>query len=474
MKGRRIITGSLIPVLSNKKMNDSLIIKNLIPAVLILFFLVNIPHLYAKDDFKNNRITSITLEGLNYTGQNLVKKELKHREGDRYDNKEWKEEKNRLESLDIFARVNLETSREEEGINLTYRFSELPPLIPFISMKITDQNGFIAGPALAFLNMFGEAIRLEFYARATMFPDFFQARELLATLASRWAGPIPLEYDIWFIFNDLYNPLKEFKEQSVTAEADFFYRFNRRFKALFTTGIFNVWQDAGSPYFISGDYRAPMFLGKGNTDLVPKAGIGAVYDSRDRRLNPYFGFYGEVRVSQFGGFMGGSGDYIEMLGDLRGYYTFFKRHILHASALGQYRPGTMGAYHFFHTGGANTLRGFEPDSELFGQHEFLGTFEYRYELIRRKHFTLFGFNLYTGLQIIAGTDIAVLWRDTDSFGSPSVLAGYFTGLHFLFPGFDRLRLEFGIRKGDVQEKRIAFAFSIGIWEKTVVQRWRIR
>ncbi len=423
---------------------------------------------------KDSMVTSLHLQGLSTTSKSLVKKELLHHTGAPFSEEAWQKEKNSLESLDIFSRIELEREENEEGVSLTYRFSELPPMIPFISMKITDQNGFIAGPALAFLNMFGEAMRFELYARATMYPDFFQARELLATIASRWCGPLPLEYDIWFLFNDLYNPLKNFKERSLTTEGDFFYRLTREFKVLFTTGLFTVWHDRAHTEFISGDYRAPLFLSGGEEDLVPRIGIGAVYDARDRRLDPRSGFFGEVRATQFAGFLGGDGGYTEILMDLRAYFSPAKRHVLHLSALGQYRPGTMGAYHFFHAGGPNTLRGYEPDSDLVGQHEFLGTFEYRYEAVERTPFTLWGFNLYAGLQIVAGIDVAVLWKSKDSFSHPSTLAGYFAGLHLLFPGFDRLRLEGGIHRGEVNEKRVAFAFSIGLWEKAVVQRWRIR
>jgi len=430
--------------------------------------------LIAKENYEGSKIALIKFEGLKYTSPDVVRRELHHREDMTYSPARWEEEKNRLESLDIFAAVTLEASKKEDGLTLTYRFSELPPLIPFISMKITDQNGFIAGPALAFLNLFGEGIRLEFYARATMLPDFFQARELLSVLSSRWAGPLPLEYDIWFIFNDLYNPLKNFNEQSITAEADFFYRFNNRFKVLFTTGLFTVWQDEGNQTFTSGDFSAPMFIGSDSTDIVPKLGAGAVFDSRNRRLNPNYGLYSEFRLTGFGKVMGGEGNYLEVLADLRGYYTFFERHIFHIATLGQYRPGTMGANQYYHVGGPNTLRGYEPDHDLFGQHEFLGTFEYRFEVIKKTPFSLFGFHLYSGLQVVLGADLALLWNKEDTPGDPMVLAGYFTGLHILFPGFDRLRLEFGIRKGDVTEKRVAFAFSVGLYEKAIVQRWRIR
>jgi outer membrane protein assembly factor BamA len=418
-------------------------------------------------------ITEIRIEGLSTTREETVRRELRHHIGETFREEIWQKEKARFESMDIFATSELTVTENNQGTILTYGFTELPFFIPFIAMKVTDQNGWMAGPAIAFLNMLGRGIRLELFARATIVPEFFRARELLFTISNRWIGSLPLEYDVFIVYNDLYNSLKLFDETSVTGNFDFFYRLTPNFKILATTEFYWVREDQANQNFTAGAFTSPLFLGSEN-DYWVKLGFGASYDCRDRTINPHNGIYQEVRFSQYGGFLGGPADYREVLFDFRGYYTAFSHHIFHLSLLGQYRPGTMGAYDFYHVGGTNTLRTYSPEPEFFGQHEFLATFEYRWEIIERLNFTLFGFNLFFGLQWVFGTDQAVLWDSDDTIGMGRYYGGYFTGAHLLFPGFRRMRIEFGIHGDETKEAKVAFGFTFGLWEKATVQRWRVR
>jgi len=427
-----------------------------------------------KKQENNTTIQSITFDGLKNTGEHVIIRELINMEGKDFSSANWEIEKNRFESLDLFASVSMEVEEKEQGLELKYSFKELPSFIPFVAVKITDQNGWMFGPAVAFLNLMGSGIRLEAFARTTVYPDFFASNEYLLYITSQWLGSLPIEYEIFIVQNDTFNSLKMYDETSLSANSDFFHRITRNFKILYTGEIFWVKHDDMNPDFTVGDYGSSMFLSESGSDIVPKLGAGILWDTRDKLLNPHYGIFQELRISKYGGFLGGPADYMELLFDFRGFYTIKKKNIFHASVLGQWRPGEMGAYDYFNVGGTNTLRPYSPTPELYGQHELLGTIEYRYEFFDRINFSILGFNLFVGLQWVIGSDIAVLWDNETSFNDGRLHAGFFTGFHILIPGVDRFRIEMGIVNAGQKSMDIKFGYTMGLYEKSKVQRWSVR
>ena len=137
-----------------------------------------------------------------------------------------------------------------------------------------------------------------------------------------------------------------------------------------------------------------------------------------------------------------------------------------------HRPGQKGAYDYLHAGGANTLRTYGLRPDFYAHHEVLTTLEYRWEFFERSPFEVFGSNLYYGLQWVFGTDTAMQWRTAD--GKPVFLHSVYMGPHLLFPGIDRLRIEFGINHLGHGIDRVAFGINMGLFDKSFMQRQRIR
>ena len=71
-----------------------------------------------------------------------------------------------------------------------------------------------------------------------------------------------------------------------------------------------------------------------------------------------------------------------------------------------------------------------------------------------------------------GADVAMLWRPEDA--TPQTLTSFCTGLHILFPGFDRLRIEMGVHNFNAGPHHLQYGLSLGLFEKTLMQRQRIR
>jgi outer membrane protein assembly factor BamA len=419
-------------------------------------------------------IGNIRFIGLNRTKKSVVLHILENRVGEAYSEIRWISERDKLMDLDIFASVSIAADKTESGTELTYTFVELPSFILFPAMKRTDQDGLLMGPGIVFMNMLGLGIHQELMYRTTVAPDPFRAKEFLSWTKVRRSSGFPLESDLTLNLFNSYNTLKRYDERSLYSLLNLLSPSQGPLHGILSLSALSVKHDASAPCFTSGGRRYRMFHGKGGRDFLPSAGAGFIMDTRERLMNPHRGFYLEGRYSLYGKYLGGDGNFSEYLADLRGYAPLSARQILFFSALGRYRPGSVPAYEFFHAGGVNSLRTYEPDPERFSQHEALATVEYRFELFTRRPISLLDLNGYYGIQIVAGADYAALWKPEDRLSGAGSCYAVYGGIHLLVPALERVRIEFGLNSPDWQDKSVKIGFGIGWYEKSETQRYRVR
>ncbi len=400
-----------------------------------------------------HRIHTLGLHGLVHTREEVVRRELAHIESGLFSLEVAEAEKLRLEDLDIFSSVEIHCQDSAGVVMLEYRFREMPPYIPFISMLKTDQDGWSAGPALASLNFLGRDMRIELHSR------FGGTTEFLVSLSSPWIGVFPVEYDIFASRVNSFNPLDEFREESWRLGWEFLYRFSPAWGFLL----------GGEAFYIESDL--PEVLLNPSGDFVPRLGAGLVWDTRDRRLHAERGLYREIRVTQSGGFLGGPADFQEILADMRVYHPLSSRVKLHVAGLYQYRLGELGRdlglYDDFHVGGANTLRGYAVGA-LRGKNEVLITAEGRVTVWPRTAFRIWKINGYFAVEGVLGLEAAGVWDEKTVLPTKQHPAGY-AGIHLLLAGVDRIRLELGSKSAKAEVK-----FDVGVWEKPQAQRFRTR
>ena len=200
---------------------------------------------------------------------------------------------------------------------------------------------------------------------------------------------------------------------------------------------------------------------------VPDLGVGVLLDARDSKVDPHLGAYEEFRVTRYGAFYADVEDYIEFLWDNRLYYPM-GRFITGVSSLLRYRPGTQMFFDRLHQGGANTLRGFDPDSSIHGRHEAIWNVEERFVLLERHPFSVMGANLFWGVQLVAGVEGSFLW-DTQTPDWGDYRQSVYGGIHFIIPALDRIRIEAGYSP-DGGEIKVA----VGLYDKNTSLRWRSR
>ncbi|MDB5049941.1 MAG: hypothetical protein JWO30_3012 [Fibrobacteres bacterium] len=390
-----------------------------------------------------------------------MQRELRNRIGERFTCANWQAEQARLEDLDIFAEVSLQTApAKDSGVVLTYAFRELPPYIPFVAVSKTEQDGLSLGPALASLNFLGQGVRAEFITR------FGGTTEFQASLSSTRLLDLPLKYDFAVLRVDSYNRFESFHEDSWRIKLDMA-------QGLGEMGLpdpaYLIY--AGELFLLQDGKGDSGILLSGNGDFVPRLAAGLLWDGRDRRHNPRRGLYQELRVTQNGGFLGGPADYREWLSDTRAYLPWQTRNTLVLGDLYQFRDGILGSsfgrYDRFHAGGVNTLRGYGNDA-FQGKSEIVFTIENRTDLVRKRTLRLWRWSAYYGLQGILGWEGASLW-DHNSLLERDFHSGWYGGLHVLIAGADRIRFEAGSKSAKFQ-----LEYDIGILDKADIQRFRAR
>lgn len=389
-------------------------------------------------------ISKIDILELKHTKKRVVERELLHQVGGSFSTEIWLKEKGRLESLDLFTEARLSCTQDSLGLILEYHLPEIFNIIPAPAGKKTDQDGLMLGLALAHLNLWGDDIRAEVQYRTSVSP-FFSSNEYALYASSPWLLNTPLGWNFEFLRTASWDNLRLFEEESYLVDLDLQWFFKKPYGILFSLA-----------------YRYLT-----NYGYTPSASLGFLIDNRNSNVDARNGFYQELLWTYNGGIANSDQQYREYLWDSRFYYSY-SRFISGFSSLLRYRPGNVAFYDRFHHGGANTFRGWDPDSLCYGIHEWLLNFEERFVLRERTPFSVGGVSLFYGLQWVVGVDGSFLWSEKWPTWSDYHSAIY-TGLHVVIPALDRIRFEVGYSPDKSELK-----FFIGLYEKNIAQRWRSR
>ena len=217
------------------------------------------------------------------------------------------------------------------------------------------------------------------------------------------------------------------------------------------------WMNTGS---------SDIALSADGKDRLPSVGSFLVYNSLNSMTNPTDGWFGQVDIQrQFGD----ANTWILTL-DGRRMQPLAARSTLSIVAFSTLQSGEVGRdvpeYNQFGIGGENSVRGWSLGSRT-GKNQAIGTLEYLYAVVPVRPFTVFGMNLYGGIQLAAFGDVGTAW--TDHFSASEAIDGYGVGLRVLFPFIDVIRLDLAFGE---PHQGVVFAFGVSL--KADKQRDRVR
>ena len=115
--------------------------------------------------FSAYTVARIELLGYRHTRPYVIEREIRTRVGEALQTTTLAGDVQRLENLDIFSSVRVELIAEGvDKVRVVYHLRELPPVVPYISYGVGDQDGWSFGPAVKSVNFLGRDVFLAGYA----------------------------------------------------------------------------------------------------------------------------------------------------------------------------------------------------------------------------------------------------------------------------------------------------------------------
>ena len=375
-----------------------------------------------------------------------VFREIEARPGEPCDSLCQAEDLDRLERLGIFADQRV----ERVGDTLVYQVRELPWILPVPNGRITQEEGISLGAGVKAPDLFGQAVAGEFLFLAGS--DF----EWQASLSSGRLGPVPVRWDAHTERTQRWDDARDYRELSYTTALTLSAPSDGPLRLLGQGSLVRVHSN-----------RPGIALSADQADWIPSLRGAVVWDDRDRMGLTTRGAYQEVSLEKAGRPFDGPVDAWELLSDTRLWIPLGAGWGIHASHLLERQWGTVGGWRTFVVGGVNTVRGL-PSAWSVEPSEQLATLELRWLFLPVRPFSVWGQDLYGGLQAVCGTDYARTW---DGGGREAAHgASALAGLEVIVPYVERVRL-------DATWSPVSgagFSFQAGLFEKSQAQRYRVR
>lgn len=400
-------------------------------------------------------IKEIRIGELRYTKEELVRGQMSSRVGEPYSAETRLRDVALLDRLRIFSRIEISPVLDGGAVIVDVTLEETLPFLPIVSIELTDENGVAAGPGVRSVNLLGRGIGLSFAAK------FGGVTNLDFVLEGPWRPGRRLNWALRMFHRDRPNTLDGFEETSNDFDLRLGTNVGRNGRIGGRFGLYSVSSDVGG-----------VTLSESNRDTLPSVGFFLGYDTRDRATDSRRGWWNELELAKRGGLLGGESDYWTLNADVRRYDSFSSKHTVMLSSLLTAQSGALGVdvpiHQDFHIGGTNSVRGHSLDSRR-GKNQLLNIAEYRYRLFDPKSFRVFGLNFYVGMQAAAFVDWGFAWTDREAFSVGESIAGYGVGLRFLVPFVDMIRMDLAWGQSGTGVR-----FELGVFEKTVMQRERVR
>jgi outer membrane protein insertion porin family len=404
--------------------------------------------------YEGKPVVGITFTGNKSTRDFVIEREIEIAVGDTFSVDELIDGEQNLENLGIFGSINILVIETPDGVALEYQFREMPPFIPYVAFRYTEENGFSVGPALSSVNLFGRAVAVS--GRAL----FGGTTTFALRLRYPWiTGDYHLGLDLTANHLIRDDKLIGFEESSdeITPWIQRYVGEPGRVRG--TAGYFHMTAD-----------KDGITLSPDRSDHFFRFGAAAGYDTRDSWRDPRHGWENEIEL--LGTF--GDGNFGTATVDIRRFQRLAEKHTLFIGALSSLQTGTVGEdvpiYFTYRLGGANSVRGQSVDlgKTLYGKNQVITTLEYQMNILPLRPYNFFKWSAALGLQLALFTDTGIAWSTSDEFSADRTKTGFGVGARLLIPGSEMVRFDLGFNaQGDVY-------FHFGSWFKWTAQRFRLR
>jgi outer membrane protein insertion porin family len=405
-------------------------------------------------------VRDVSFVGRKVTQEHVIEREIRTRVGEPLDLTTLAADYRRLENIAIFSDIRIEAREQgEDGVALTFVVKESPSFVPFPSFIYTEENGFSVGAAVSALNLGGLGLR----AKGSAY--FGGTTQYYANLDWPWMyGRNHDSATLLVAHRERTDELRGFREKSDEITTRLGRYLGDRGRASLNFSWFRMGSDA-----------AGITLTPDDVDNLLRLGFTLGWDSRDSWRNPRSGWQSEMAVWRTGGFLGGDGDSWSMDLDLRRWVPTAARQKLLLSSLLTLQSGTLGqdvpVYLDYYMGGANSIRGYgvtQLGTPFSGKNQLITTAEYSFTLMPLRRWDLFFLSFAIGTELTVFADGGIAWNEAPEFALRRARGGLGTGLRFLIPAQEMVRLDVG------WSPQGGFQFHFAAGSKPAAQRNRLR
>jgi len=429
--------------------------------LLCVMFGIIFPALYSQDNqsgAEGRIIKEIQCEGLKRTKEHIVTRELLSKVGEPLSQEHLDKEKNRLELLDIFSDIQIETELVRDEVILTFIFVETFPILPSLGLKISDENGVSFGGGVKSPNLFGKDI---FFSGRVLFGG---SKEVEVWIVNPWVTGNHLGYSLEYYHRERDNLITESYEIANEFYLSVGSHLGENGRAGVDFSSINIKSD-----------KPGTTLSPDGHDHTTRLGFHLGYDNRDVVPDTRRGWWSEIAFNWDMRLFKNSSKFVQVDLDIRRFQPlpFWDRHNLAFFSLTTLRTGTVGEdvapWEVFGIGGTNTVRGWEFAARK-GKNQFINTLEYRITVIKPRLIHLpFKIKYRGGIGIAVFGDLGIGWDTQDQFKADKFIGGVGMGVRLLLPIVGVLRLDVGWG----QPGKSIF-LHIGAFEKSVMARRRVR
>jgi outer membrane protein assembly factor BamA len=379
-------------------------------------------------------VRSIQVFGNEKTRAEVILREMKTREGDPLNPDRLEADRRRIQSLNLFTRVQLVAVPQADGAAIQVIVSEQWYIFPYPILFINDRDwGKISyGAGITHTNFRGRAEVLLF----SFWLGYDPAVQL--TYSNPWVGGAA------YLFTDVGAGYKRVRSKHYQdQEVDEIYvgghwSLGKRFgHHLYTYTSFSYREVIFSPA-LPGQTLSP----KGR-DRLPSLGAGAVWDRRDLAEYPHRGWRVSVSASKTG-ISSMTADYFRWAGDARIYIPLIRRSTLAVRAAATMASGTLPIYERVYLGYSERVRG-HYYTEWEGEHRFLVSASFRFPILPVRYIDLgempYMRDLPFGISLGFFADTGMVWFQDEKLAASRFISGYGIGIHLHLPYIQVLRLE---------------------------------
>ena len=394
-------------------------------------------------------VASIDVTGVRRISASIVIDQMISAVGEPFDAANLARDEWAIERLGVFSRIEVQPRNTSAGVALDVAVVEILPVMPYVSIKVSDQNGTSGGPGIRTVSFRGRPLKLALAMR------FGAAQGIDFIGTTPWFTRQPRWTEFSFLQSNRPDSVNDFRENATELTVYRGTRLGNHTRIGALANLFTLGSDTDGKT-IAGD----------NRDVTFRLGGLLRYDTRDETANASTGWWNEIEVGRtFGDGTRWTADV-----DIRRFQPIGPRQTAVLTGLLSLQSGDVGTdvpvYRQFALGGANTIRGWDV-GENGGQHQLITTAEYRLDLIETRPFTVFGARFFGGVQLAAFGDLGSAWGDS-SFDA-GLIKGGGIGLRLIVPYVNVIRFDFAFG-----EPGAGMRGHFGLDEKSVAARMRIR